>query len=113
MRAGLLAAVAFEVFKLVASIYLRSVLTRPAGGAFGPVLGLIVFAYITARLILFATAWAATSTESLAPAPVEPPGPAQMTPRVPFREGPGLPGLVTAFAMGVLGALGLSRLRRR
>ena len=60
MRAGLIAAVAFEVFKLVASIYLRSVVTGPAGATFGPVLGLMVFAYITARLILFATAWAAT-----------------------------------------------------
>ena len=64
MRAGLLAAVAFEVFKQVASIYLRSVVTGPAGATFGPVLGLMVFAYITARLILFATAWAATSTET-------------------------------------------------
>jgi len=30
---------------------------------FGPVLGLLVFAYVTTRLILFATAWAATSTD--------------------------------------------------
>ena len=112
VRAGLIAAVGFEVFKQVATIYLRSVLTGPAGAAFGPVLGLMVFAYITARLILFATAWAATSTENLAPAPVEPPGPAQITPRVQFREGPGVPGLVTAFAVGVLGTLGLSRLHR-
>ena len=55
-RAGLLAAVAFEIFKQVASIYLKSVVTGPAGATFGPVLGLMVFAYITARLILFATA---------------------------------------------------------
>ena len=59
-RAGLMVAVAFEIFKLVASIYLKSVVTGPAGATFGPVLGLMVFAYITARLILFATAWAAT-----------------------------------------------------
>ena len=59
-RAGLLAAVGFEVFKQVASIYLRVVMHGPAGTAFGPVLGLMVFAYMTARLVLFATAWAAT-----------------------------------------------------
>lgn len=112
VRAGLLAAVGFEVFKQVATIYLRSVLTGPAGAAFGPVLGLMVFAYITARLILFATAWAATATENLGVAPVEPPAPAQITPRVQIREGPGVPGLVAAFAVGVLGALGLSRLRK-
>jgi membrane protein len=58
--AGLLAAVGFEVFKQVASIYLKIVLHGPAGAVFGPVLGVMVFAYMTARLVLFATAWAAT-----------------------------------------------------
>jgi membrane protein len=113
MRAGLLAAVAFEVFKQVASIYLRSVVTGPAGATFGPVLGLMVFAYITARLILFATAWAATSRESLAAAPVGPPGPAEITTRVQVREGLGAGGALTAAAVGALGALGVSRLRKR
>lgn len=113
VRAGLLAAVAFEVFKQVASIYLRTVLTGPAGATFGPVLGLMVFAYITARLILFATAWAATSRDNMLAAPVAPPNPAQITPRVEVREGVGLPGTLAAAAVGALGALGLSRLRRR
>ena len=63
----------------------------------------MVFAYITARLILFATAWAATSTENLAPAPVEPPAPAQITPRVQFREGLGVRGALAAAAVGALG----------
>jgi len=113
VRAGLLAAVAFEVFKQVASIYLKSVVTGPAGATFGPVLGLMVFAYITARLILFATAWAATSRDNLAAAPVDPPDPAQIITRVQVREGLGLAGAVTAMAAGALGALGLSRLTRR
>jgi membrane protein len=113
MRAGLIAAVAFEIFKQVASIYLRSVLTGPAGATFGPVLGLMVFAYITARLILFATAWAATTRESLAAAPVQPPGPAHITQRVHFHQGLGTRGALTAVAVGALGALGLSRLMRR
>ena len=113
VRAGLIAAVGFEVFKQLASIYLREVLHGPAGAVFGPVLGLMVFAYITARLILFATAWAATSTENLAAAPVEPPAPAQITPRVQIREGLGVRGALAAAAVGALGALGLSRLRRR
>ncbi|MDT5016003.1 MAG: rane protein, partial [Mycobacterium sp.] len=112
LAAGLLAAVAFEIFKLVASIYLRSVTTGPAGATFGPVLGLMVFAYITARLILFATAWAATSTENLAAAPVEPPSPAQIAPRVQIREGVGMRGMLAAAAVGALGVLSLSRLRK-
>uniref|UniRef100_A0A5Q5BGH0 Inner membrane protein YhjD n=2 Tax=unclassified Mycobacterium TaxID=2642494 RepID=A0A5Q5BGH0_MYCSS len=113
VRAGLLAAVAFEIFKQVASIYLRTVLTGPAGATFGPVLGLMVFAYITARLILFATAWAATSRENLVEEPVEPPSPAQINPRVQVREGVGVPGAMAAAAVGALGAVGVSRLRRR
>ena len=113
VRAGLIAAVGFEIFKQVASIYLKAVLQGPAGATFGPVLGLMVFAYITARLILFATAWAATSTENLAAAPVEPPEPAQITTRVQVREGLGVRGAVAAAAVGAIGALGLSRLARR
>jgi membrane protein len=113
VRAGLIAAVGFEVFKQLASIFLREVVHGPAGAVFGPVLGLMVFAYITARLILFATAWAATSTENLSAAPVEPPEPAQITPRVQIREGLGVRGALAAAAVGALGALSLSRLRRR
>ena len=111
-RAGLMAAVAFEVFKQVGTIYLRSVVSGPAGATFGPVLGLMVFAYITARLILFATAWAATSTENVVEEPVEPPAPAQITARVQVREGLGVWGTLTAVAAGALGALSFSRLRR-
>jgi membrane protein len=113
IRAALLAAIGFELFKLVASIYLRSVLHSPAGATFGPVLGLMVFAYITARLLLFATAWAATSTESLLAAPVEPPEPTVIAPRVHLHDDLNVRQAVTAAAVGAIGALGLSRLARR
>jgi membrane protein len=94
-------------------VYLKSVLTGPAGATFGPVLGLMVFAYITARLILFATAWAATSADNLAAAPVGPPDPAHITARVQVNEGIGVGGAFAAAAVGAVGALGLSRLWRR
>jgi membrane protein len=112
-RAGLMAAVAFEIFKQVGTVYLKAVVSGPAGATFGPVVGLMVFAYITARLILFATAWAATSTELLEAAPVEAPPPARITPRVQVREGLGPAGALTAAAVGAVGALGFSRLTRR
>jgi membrane protein len=112
-RAALLAAIGFELFKLVASIYLKSVLRSPAGATFGPVLGLMVFAYITARLLLFATAWAATSTESLRAAPVKPPEPAVITTRVQLNEGLKTQQALTAAVVGAIAALGLSRLVRR
>jgi membrane protein len=113
MRAALIAAIGFELFKLGASIYLKSVLRSPAGAAFGPVLGLMVFAYVTARLLLFATAWAATSTQSLTAAPAEPPEPAVITTRVHLHEDLNVRQALTAAAVGAIGALGLSRLVRR
>jgi membrane protein len=113
IRAALLAAIGFELFKLGASIYLKSVLHSPAGATFGPVLGLMVFAYITARLLLFATAWAATSSENLLPAPVEPPEPTVITPRVQLNQDLNVRQAMTAAALGAIGALGLSRLVRR
>jgi len=113
VRAGLIAAVAFEIFKLVASLYLKSVLTGPAGATFGPVLGLMVFAYITARLILFATAWAATTSENMAEAPVPVPQPAVVRGRVVTRTGLGPWQAGAAAAAGALGALSVSRWRKR
>jgi membrane protein len=113
MRAGLLAAVSFEIFKQLASIYLRSVVHGPAGATFGPVLGLMVFAYITARLVLFATAWAATSTENLATASVQPPAPAVVATQVRTRRSIGLFEALAAMALGALAAVGISRARRR
>lgn len=62
VRAGLMAAVGFELFKLVGSLYLRMVLRSVAGATFGPLLGLLVFAYVTWVLVLYSTAWAATAT---------------------------------------------------
>jgi membrane protein len=114
IRAALLAAFGFELFKLVAAIYLKSVLHSPAGATFGPVLGLMVFAYVTARLLLFATAWAATSTSNLPPAePEEAPAPAVILPRVPPADGLKARQAMTAVIVGAIGALSLSRLVRR
>lgn len=108
--AALIAAVGFEIFKQVASIYLRSVMHGPAGATFGPVLGLMVFAFITARLLLFSTAWAATSKDNEVLAPVGPPGPALITTHHRGHDGVDVNSAAIGAVMGVLGGLGLSRL---
>jgi membrane protein len=113
MRAGLLAAIGFEVFKQVASIYLTTVLRSPAGATFGPVLGLMVFSYITAYLVLFATAWAATASTDPRATHVAPPPPAIIAPRVQLDEGLSARQTLTAMALGAVGALAFSRLTRR
>ncbi|MFT4042754.1 MAG: YhjD/YihY/BrkB family envelope integrity protein [Gordonia sp. (in: high G+C Gram-positive bacteria)] len=60
LKASLATAVIFEILKSVGGIYLKSVLSSPAGAAFGPILGVMVFAYLATRIILYATAWCAT-----------------------------------------------------
>ena len=111
-RAALIAAVGFELFKQVASIYLRSVMHGPAGATFGPILGLMVFAFVTARLILFSTAWAATSKENAVDVAVEPPCPAHITVR--HHAGDNVDARVAVgAAAGLVGGLALSRIFRR
>ncbi|MEU4312700.1 inner membrane protein YhjD [Nocardia sp. NPDC024068] len=112
-KAAVLAALGFEVFKNLAGIYLRSVLSSPAGAAFGSIIGIMVFSYVVYRIILFATAWAATARENeqLAPAPL--PGPAVIRPRIQDTARPGLRGAAVLFGAGVLAATGIGRLRRR
>ncbi|ORW92301.1 inner membrane protein YhjD [Mycobacterium sp. IEC1808] len=113
MRAGLLAAIGFEAFKQVASLYLRAVLRSPAGVAFGPVLGLMVFSYVTAYLVLFAAAWAATASDDPRAKHVDPPPPAIIAPRVQLDEGLSTRQTLTAVGLGAAGAWAFSRLARR
>ncbi len=110
MRAGLLAAIGYELFKQVASIYLQVVLGSPAGATFGPVLGLMVFAYVTSYLVLFCTAWAATAVQDPREELVEPPAPAIIAPRVQLDEGLKARQALAALAVGAVGALTFSRL---
>jgi membrane protein len=61
MRAAWFGAVGFEFLKQGFAIYLDSVTSSPTGAVFGPVIGLMVFAYFVSRFLLFLTAWAAVS----------------------------------------------------
>jgi membrane protein len=112
-RAALIAAVGFEIFKQVGVIYLDSVLQSPAGVAFGPIIGIMVFAYFTARIVLFSTAWAATAPENLAMVAVPPPSGAVIAPRLEVRKGPSFAEGAALVGAGALAVLGLSELRRR
>lgn len=112
LKAAALAAVGFEVFKNIAGIYMRSVLNSPAGAAFGSIIGIMVFSYVVYRIILFATAWAATARENEQLTSVPVPEPAVIRPRMDSGR-PGVLGGAALFGVGALATLGITRLRRR
>ncbi|QWA11373.1 inner membrane protein YhjD [Sodalis ligni] len=68
-RGTLLAAVGFEVIKIIMTLTLPKLATSPSGAAFGSVLGLMAFFYFFARLTLFCAAWIATADYKEEPGP--------------------------------------------
>jgi membrane protein len=61
IRGTFIAAIGFEVIKIVMTYMLPSLVKSPSGAAFGSVLGLMAFFYFFARLTLFCAAWIATA----------------------------------------------------
>lgn len=104
-------AIGFEVLKQIGVFYLNSVTGSPAGAAFGPVLGLLVFANLMSRFVLFTTAWTAAARDNQESVPPPPPGPVTIRPAVRVRRGPGAG--VAAGSLGVGAALGWLLGRRR
>jgi membrane protein len=106
--AALLGAVAFEVLKQGVAIYFGAISGSPSGAVFGSLLGLLVFSYVVARMVLLVTAWAATSrgNDARFPVPVAVPGPAVVRHEVTVRQGMSAGGLGAVLLAGVVvGAL--------
>ena len=66
VKAAIIGAILFEVFKQFATVFFSNALSNPAGAAFGPVIGVMVLMYFIWRILLYCSAWAATTPESLA-----------------------------------------------
>jgi membrane protein len=109
MRGALVASVGFEVLNQLGAIYLRGVTGSPAGAAFGPILGVLVFANLVARFLLFVTAWMATVRENVPRRPAQPPPPAVIRPIVRVRSGPDGRTAAGLLGLGVLAGLLLRR----
>ncbi|MHA6805687.1 YhjD/YihY/BrkB family envelope integrity protein [Salinifilum ghardaiensis] len=107
---ALFAAIGFEILKQVGVFYLGRITSSPSGAAFGPILGLLVFANLTSRFVLFVTAWTASARENLALLPPEPPGPTVIRPVVSARSGARW--TAGAFGLGVLAGWVVRRRRR-
>ncbi|OLF05053.1 inner membrane protein YhjD [Actinophytocola xinjiangensis] len=102
VKGAVAAAVGFEVLKQVFTVYLGIVLETPAGSVFGPIIGLLLFANLVSRFLLFITAWTATARENARVEVPQPPPPAVIRPSVRVRR---LPGLRDALPLVGAGAL--------
>ncbi|GAB2500712.1 Inner membrane protein YhjD [Corynebacterium atrinae] len=104
LQAAFIGAIAFEVIKQLGSLFASNALSNPAGATFGPIIGLMVILYLVWRLVMYISAWAATSEESLKLAQVPAPEPAIIRVRQEINHGPGTG---TSFGVGAaLGAVG-------
>ncbi|WP_328606337.1 inner membrane protein YhjD [Amycolatopsis sp. NBC_00345] len=109
VKGAIFAAVGFVILQQVATYYLVSVTKSPSAALFGPVIGLLVFANLVSRFLLFVTAWTATARENQRRV-VLPPPPVRLEPQVTVQRGLGLGAAAGAFSAGaLLGWLGRRR----
>lgn len=114
IHASMIGAVAFEVFKQLANMFFSNGLSNPAGATFGPIIGIMVLLYFIWRILLYCSAWAATTEESLAQAAIEVPEPAIIRVRNEVKQGaPSATWLGVGAIAGILGSTLASRFSRR
>ncbi|MGD7002813.1 YhjD/YihY/BrkB family envelope integrity protein [Corynebacterium halotolerans] len=114
MMAALLGAVAFEVVKQLGSLFFSNALSNPAGATFGPIIGIMVVMYLIWRIVLYVSAWAATTDESLRQTPMEAPEPAVIRVRNEIGGKPRRGAMIgTGAALGAVGAGVLALFNRK
>jgi membrane protein len=111
-KGAVVAAVGFEILKQIASILLTSATKSPTAALFGSVIGILVFANLVSRFLLFVTAWTATALGNEVTKPIPAPPPAVIRPVVISRSGLGPAAAAGLFAVGTLAGLGLRRSRK-
>lgn len=65
-KGALLGAIIFELIKQFSTVIIGSATSNPAGALFGPIISLMVVLYLVWRVVLYVSAWTATTKESLA-----------------------------------------------
>ncbi|PRQ11354.1 inner membrane protein YhjD [Corynebacterium sp. 13CS0277] len=103
-QAAIIGAVAFEAFKQLGSMFFSSAVKNPAGATFGPIIGVMVLLYFIWRILLYCSAWAATTKQSLAEAQLPAPEPAVIQIRADVTPAPTK--RVAGAAMGIGAAAG-------
>lgn len=117
-RATLIAAIGFEILKIVGTFYIARVVKSPTGAAVGSVVGILVWMDLVCRFLLYCVAWAATAARprelvaGLPPPPLEDVREPRATGSVsPLGVAAGL--VSTGVAIGAASVAALQRSRRR
>lgn len=117
-RSGLIGAaigaVALELLKQLSTVIMSSAAGNPAGAVFGPVIVLMIVMYLLWRIVLYVSAWTATTEESLAKEVPDAPEPAIIRVRNEVKKGPSTSATLGAgAAIGAVGAGLVAALFRR
>ncbi|MHA2788169.1 YhjD/YihY/BrkB family envelope integrity protein [Corynebacterium sp. S7] len=116
LQGAFLGAIIFEVIKQLSTVIVSSAVSNPAGAAFGPIIALMVVLYLIWRVVLYVSAWTATTTESLEQAPVDAPDSAVIHVRHEVQQQPVAnngKSLGIGVALGAIGAGVVALLRRK
>lgn len=106
-------AVAFEAIKQLSTVIMASATGSPAGAVFGPVIVLMIVMYLVWRVVLYISAWTATTAESLKYAHPPVPEPAVIRVRNEVREGAPAGAVFGVGAALGAAAVGATKLFRR
>ena len=106
-------AVAFEAIKQLSTVIMSSATGSPAGAVFGPVIVLMIVMYLVWRVVLYISAWTATTAESLKYAHPPVPEPAVIRVRNEVREGAPAGAVFGVGAALGAAAVGVAKLFRR
>lgn len=113
-KGALIGAVAFEAVKQLSTVIMSSAANNPAGAVFGPVIALMVVLYLVWRIVLYVSAWTATTEESMELVEVPVPAPAVIRVRNEIKEGPSTGAtLGVGAALGAVAAGAVALLRRK
>ncbi|MDY3126526.1 MAG: YhjD/YihY/BrkB family envelope integrity protein [Corynebacterium sp.] len=115
MKAGIkgaaLGAVALELIKQLSTFIIGSATGNPAGAVFGPVIVLMIMMYLIWRVVLYVSAWTATTPTALAETKPQVPAPAvirvrqQATTRPSAKTSLGIGAALGAASAGVIALL--------
>lgn len=106
LKGALLGAVIFALIQQFAGLIIGSATGNPAGAIFGPIISLMVVLYLVWRVVLYVSAWTATTEESLEQQPAEVPEPAVINVRAGAVRRTEDSASTTGKALGVGAALG-------